>query len=177
MWSHKRLMSDFMRFLLATLPIFAVVAALHDLTTMKIPNWISGVLIIAFFPAAFASGLPLSVVGVSVGLAISALVVGMGMFAANWIGGGDAKLLAASMLWMGASGALPFILYTALAGGGFCLLLMTARSRLPFFAQSGPGWVMRLMQPKGDIPYGVAIAIGALLAYPSSPLMTAYIAG
>jgi len=85
--------------------------------------------------------------------------------------------LAASMLWMGVSGGVPFVLYTALVGGGFCLLLMTARSHLPFFAQTGPGWVMRLMQPKGDIPYGVAIAIGALLAYPSSPLMTAYIVG
>ena len=114
------------------LPVLAVIAALHDLTTMKIPNW---------------------------------------------IGGGDAKLLAASMLWMGVSGGVPFVLYTALVGGGFCLLLMTARSHLPFFAQTGPGWVMRLMQPKGDIPYGVAIAIGALLAYPSSPLITAYIAG
>lgn len=159
------------------LPVLAVIAALHDLTTMKIPNWISAVLIVAFFPAAFVLGLPLGVVGASVGLAIAMLVVGMGMFAANWIGGGDAKLLAASMLWMGVSGSVPFVLYTALVGGGFCLLLMTARSHLPFFAQTGPGWVMRLMQPKGDIPYGVAIAIGALLAYPSSPLMTAYIAG
>lgn len=149
--------------LLAVLPALAVVAALHDLTTMKIPNWISGFLIVGFFPAALALGLPWATVGASA--------------AANWIGGGDAKLLAAAMLWMGVSGALPFILFTALAGGGFCLLLLTARSHLPFFAQTGPGWVMRLMQPKGDIPYGVAIAIGALLAYPSSPLMTAFIAG
>lgn len=163
--------------LLAVLPALAVVAALHDLTTMKIPNWISGLLIVGFFPAALALGLPWATVGVSAALAAVALIVGMGMFAANWIGGGDAKLLAAAMLWMGASGALPFILFTALAGGGFCLLLLTARSHLPFFAQTGPGWVMRLMQPKGDIPYGVAIAIGALLAYPSSPLMTAFIAG
>lgn len=163
--------------LLAVLPVLAVIAALHDLTTMKIPNWISGLLIVGFFPAALVLGLPWATVGVSAALAAAALIVGMGMFAANWIGGGDAKLLAAAMLWMGVSGALPFILFTALAGGGFCLLLLTARSHLPFFAQTGPGWVMRLMQPKGDIPYGVAIAVGALLAYPSSPLMTAFIAG
>lgn len=163
--------------LLAVLPVLTIIAALHDLTTMKIPNWISGSMIVGFFPAALALGLPWATVGVSAALAAAALLVGMGMFAANWIGGGDAKLLAAATLWMGATGALPFIVYTALAGGGFCLLLLMARRRLPFFAQSGPGWVMRLMQPKGDIPYGVAIAIGALLAYPSSPLMTAYIAG
>jgi prepilin peptidase CpaA len=162
--------------LLAVLPVLAIVAALHDLTTMKIPNWVSGLLILGFFPAALALGLPLSAVGVSVGLAVVALVAGAGMFALNWIGGGDAKLMAASVLWMGVSGGLPFLLYTALAGGGFCMLLLTARSHLPLFAQTGPGWIMRLMQPKGDIPYGVAIAIGALLAYPASPLMAAFIA-
>lgn len=170
-------MANLLNLVLFVVPLFTVVAALSDLTTMKIPNWISVVLIVAFFPIALLYGLPLSVVGVSTGLAFAALFVGAGMFALNWIGGGDAKLLAASMLWMGASGALPFLLYTALAGGGFCLLLLTARSHLPLFAQTGPGWVMRLMQPKGDIPYGVAIAIGALLAYPSSPLMAAFIAG
>lgn len=158
-------------------PALVVVAALHDVKAMRIPNWISVLLIISFYPAAFATGLPLGEVGVATTLGAVALVVGMGMFAMNWIGGGDAKLLAASMLWMGATGGLPFILYTALAGGGFCLFLLTVRRYLPVLAHTGPNWVIQLMQPKGDIPYGVAIAIGALLAYPSSPLMTAFIAG
>lgn len=162
---------------LMLLPVLAIVAALHDVVTMKIPNWISGLLVVSFFPAAFVMGLSLGEVGISAALAGGALIAGMGMFAMNWIGGGDAKLLAASVLWMGVSASLPFVLYTAIVGGGFCLVLMTARSHLPFFAQTGPVWVMRLMQPRGDIPYGVAIAIGALLAYPSSPLMAAFIAG
>lgn len=163
--------------LLAVLPVLAVVAALHDLTTMKIPNWISIALVVGFFPAALVLGLPLSVVGVSAGMALAALFIGAGMFALNWIGGGDAKLLAAATLWMGLSGTLHFLLYTGLAGGAFCMLLLAGRSHLPILAQAGPGWMMRLMQPKGDIPYGVAIAIGALLAYPASPLMAAFIAG
>src|SRR5690606_37086692 len=161
----------------AVLPVLTDVAASHDLTTMKIPNWISIALVVGFFPAALALGLPLSVVGVSAGMALAALFIGAGMFALNWIGGGDAKLLAAASLWMGLSGTLHFLLYTGLAGGAFFMLLATARSRLPILAQTGPGWVMRLMQPKGDIPYGVAIAIGALLAYPESPLVAAFIAG
>lgn len=158
-------------------PALCLLGGLHDLTTMQIPNWVAMALTGAFFLVALLLGLPLAVIGASAALAFVALLVGMGMFAMNWIGGGDAKLMAAALLWLGASGALPFILYTALVGGGFCLLLMTARSHLPLFAQTGPGWVMRLMQPKGDIPYGVAIAVGALLAYPSSPLMSAFIAG
>ena len=162
---------------LLVLPLLVIVAALNDLTTMKIPNWISVVLIVSFFPVAFLFKLPLIVVGTSVGLAIAALLISMVMFALKWIGGGDAKLIAASVLWLGVSASLPFVMYTAVAGGAFCLLLIMARKNLPLFSQIGPTWVTRLMQPKGDIPYGVAIAIGALLAYPSSPLMTAFIAG
>ena len=170
-------MSYFLPLFLAALPILAIIAAVNDLKTMKIPNWISIGLVVGFFPAALVLELPLTVVGVSAGMALAALFIGAGMFALNWIGGGDAKLLAAATLWMGLSGTLHFLLYTGLAGGAFCMVLLTARSRLPILAQAGPGWVMRLMQPKGDIPYGVAIAIGALLAYPESPLMAAFIAG
>ncbi|MFS0802310.1 prepilin peptidase, partial [Brevundimonas phoenicis] len=84
--------------LLAILPVLAVVAALYDLTTMKIPNWISIALVVGFFPTALALGFPLSVVGVSAGMAVAGLFIGAGMFALNWIGGGDAKLLAAATL-------------------------------------------------------------------------------
>jgi prepilin peptidase CpaA len=38
---------------------------------------------------------------------------------------------------------------------------------------TGPRWVGALLEPKGDIPYGVAIAAGALLAFPSSGLFLA----
>lgn len=161
--------------LLGVMPVLVIVAGLHDLTTMKIPNWISGLLILGFFPAALVLGLPLSVVGLSVGLAVAALFVGAGMFALRWLGGGDAKLLAAVMLWLGLPGALPFLLFTAMAGGGLCLALITARAHLQFYAETGPVWVGRLLEPKGDVPYGVAIAVGALMAYPAGPLMKVFI--
>jgi prepilin peptidase CpaA len=163
--------------LLAVMPVLVVIAGLHDLITMKIPNWLSGLLILGFFPAALVLGLPLSVVGVSVGMAVAALFVGAGMFALRWLGGGDAKLLAAVMLWLGLTGALPFLLFTAMAGGGLCLLLIMARAYLQPYAVTGPAWVGRLLEPKGDVPYGVAIAVGALLAYPTSPLARAFIGG
>lgn len=163
--------------LLGVMPVLVIVAGLHDLTTMKIPNWISGLLILGFFPTALLLGLPLSAVGASVGLAVAALLVGAGMFALKWLGGGDAKLLAAVTLWLGLSGVLPFLLFTAMAGGGLCLLLLLARARLQVYAVNGPIWITRLLAPKGDVPYGVAIAMGALLAYPSSPLVQAFAGG
>ena len=167
-------MTELSLVLLGVMPVLVIVAGLHDLTTMKIPNWISGLLILGFFPAAFATGLPLMDMAIALGVAFAALLAGMAMFALRWIGGGDAKLMAAASLWFGLSGVAPFVLYTALIGGGFCLVLMTARRWFPALAGQAPGWVARLMQPKGDIPYGVAIAVGALLAYPSSPLIQAF---
>ncbi|WEK57561.1 MAG: prepilin peptidase [Candidatus Brevundimonas phytovorans] len=163
--------------LLSVMPVLVVIAGLHDLITMKIPNWLSGLLILGFFPAALVLGLPLSVVGLSVGLSFAALCVGAGMFALRWLGGGDAKLLAAVMLWLGLPGALPFLLFTAMAGGGLCLVLILARAYLQVYAVNGPAWLGRLLEPKGDVPYGVAIAVGALLAYPASPLATTFIGG
>ena len=161
---------------LGVLPILMIVAGLHDLTTMKIPNWISLVLLAAFFPAALLVGLPGGEIAVHVGVGIAALLVGMALFALNWIGGGDAKILAAGCLWMGATGSLMFVLYSAVVGGLFCMVLITARKIAPSYP-GVPAWATRLLEPKGDVPYGVALAGGALLAFPNSPLAAAFVGG
>lgn len=163
--------------LLSILPCLVIVAGLRDLTTMTIPNWISGLLIVGFFPAALAVGLAPMTVAVHVGVALAALLAGMAMFAAGWIGGGDAKLMAASCLWLGLSGSGVFLLGTGIAGGALCIALIVARAQMQPYLSGMPNWVSSLMQPKGDIPYGVAIAAGALLAFPASGLMTAFGAG
>lgn len=163
--------------LLSVLPLLVIAAGIHDLTTMKIPNWISGLLILGFFPAAFMVGLSPATVAVHFGVAVVALFVGMGLFALRVIGGGDAKLMAAACLWLGVSGSTMFILWTAVAGGAFCLVLIFARSQLRPYVQGAPHWIDTLLEPKGDIPYGVAIAVGALMAFPSSALLTVFAAG
>lgn len=163
--------------LLSLLPCLVIAAGLSDLTTMTIPNWISGVLILGFFPAAFAVGLPPMTVALHFGVAVAALLVGMGLFAARVIGGGDAKLMAAACLWLGLSGSGMFMLWTGVAGGLFCLALIFARNQVRPYVAGGPGWVHQLLEPKGDIPYGVAIAIGALMAFPSSALIATFASG
>jgi len=162
--------------LLAVLPALVIVAGLKDLTSMTIPNWISGGLILGFVPAALAVGLPIGVVAIHFGIGLLALFCGAAMFAMKWIGGGDAKLMAAACLWLGLSAAGPFLLYTGVIGGAFCLILLGARGHLAPYLPTGPQWMARLMEPKGDIPYGVAIALGALVAFPESALVTAYLA-
>ncbi|RZJ44802.1 MAG: pilus assembly protein CpaA [Brevundimonas sp.] len=163
--------------LLGVMPALVIIAGLKDLTTMRIPNWISLLLLVFFFPAAFVMGLPPLTIALHVGVAFAALVVGAGMFALRWIGGGDAKLMAAACLWLGVEGSGMFLLWTGVMGGLFCLTLLFARFHSRPYLASAPGWVVSLMEPKGDIPYGVAIAAGALMAYPASPLLALFIAG
>ena len=162
---------------LAVLPALAIVAGLKDLTSMKIPNWISGLLILGFFPAALLVGLAPMAIALHLAIGVAALLSGMALFALRLLGGGDDKLMAAACLWLGAAGSGVFVLATAAIGGLFCLALILARTWLRPYLADGGGWLTRLMEPKGDIPYGVAIAAGVLVAWPASPLMVAFLAG
>jgi prepilin peptidase CpaA len=157
--------------LLLIFPAMVVVGALRDLTSFTIPNWISGVLILGFLPAALAGGLSLETFGGHLLVGFLALLAGMGMFALRWIGGGDAKLFAAAALWLGWPASLSYGLQTAVAGGALAVALLSLRSPLlrPYVL-SGPAWFSRLADPEEAVPYGVAIAVGALLAFPASPL-------
>jgi prepilin peptidase CpaA len=158
--------------LTAVFPLLVIIAALKDLTTFTIPNWISIALVLAFYPVALAVGAPMGVIGLCTLVGVAGLLVGMVMFALNWIGGGDAKLLAAAALWIGWPAVLPFVLATAVAGGALALLLLQLRSAmLKPWMERGPAWVTRLATEGGDAPYGVAICVGALFTLPQSALL------
>lgn len=161
--------------LLSVLPVLVIAAGLTDLTTMTIPNRISLLLILGFVPAALAVGLAPGQIALHFGLAVGALFLGAGLFALNLLGGGDAKLMAAVALWLGLDGVLVFVLATAVAGGLFSLGLVLARGAPGLAQVAGPAWLGRLLTPKGDIPYGVAIAAGALFAFPHSALVGAFV--
>ncbi|PXA87041.1 pilus assembly protein CpaA [Caulobacter sp. D4A] len=149
----------------------AVVAGLKDVTSYTIPNWISLALLGAFPFAALLGGVGWTTAGLCLAVGFGLLLVGMLMFALRWVGGGDAKFLAACALWMGVTGLPSFLLITALAGGALTFGLMSLRSGWlePIIAGS-PAWVRRLGDKKGDVPYGVAIAVGALAALPQSAI-------
>ena len=160
--------------LLLVFPALVIIAAVKDATSFTIPNWISLALIVAFVPAALFSGASLAAIGLCLAMGVGALLVGMGMFAANWIGGGDAKLFAAAALWLGWPAAFSFMLATGMAGGVLTLAVLGLRSGwfAPIVA-GGPTWVRKLGATGGDIPYGVAIAIGALATFPQGALALA----
>ncbi len=159
---------------LAVFPALVIVAAVKDLVSFTIPNWISLALAALYLPAALVAGLSLEQVGLSATVGVALLAIGIGMYALGWIGGGDAKLLAAAGLWLGWPTALHFIMFTALAGGALALLLLSARNTpLVVLTLRGPGWVQRLAEKGGPAPYGVAICFGAVAAFPMSALVAA----
>ncbi len=152
-------------------PLSLAWAAVSDIRTMTISNRLNLFLAGAFVPVALLTGLDLSQWGLHLGLAFAGLILGMVLFALRCMGGGDAKLIAATTLWLGFDGTVAFLIYTALAGGALTLGLMGARKTIGVYAPAMPAFIGRHLAEKGDIPYGVAICAGGLLAMSRSDLL------
>jgi prepilin peptidase CpaA len=171
-WESLSMMHAVQTLLLLIFPVLVITGALKDLTSYTIPNAISLGLAAAFPVAALALGAPLGMIGLSFAVGAAALVLGMGMFAAGWIGGGDAKLFAAAALWIGLPAATSYLLFTGLAGGALAVGLLGLRwGPVRAVRPAGPAWFERLAQDGENVPYGVAIAVGALCAFPASVLV------
>jgi prepilin peptidase CpaA len=95
------------------------------------------------------------------------LLAGIVLFSLGWVGGGDAKLLAVASLWLGFEPMVLFLGYVAIFGGALAIAILAYRS-VPAGALPLPGWAARLHAKGEGIPYGVAIAAGALMIYPST---------
>src|SRR5262249_3952786 len=94
-------------------------------------------------------------------------------FLRGWIGGGDAKLAAATALWLGFDYLLNYLLYASLFGGALTLLLIQFRTwPLPRLL-AGPQWIARPPPKETRLPYGIALAAAALCVYPDTPWMAA----
>jgi prepilin peptidase CpaA len=146
-------------------PLLLAYAASSDLFTMRIANWLVATLTLSFFVIAFAVGLPWDQLVAHTGAAAAVLLVGFAFFAFGWIGAGDAKLAAATTLWLGLGLMLPYLVYAALLGGSLTLGLLAVR-RWPLpppFATWD--WVARLHDRKTGVPYGIALAAAGILVY------------
>ena len=155
-------------------PLLLLYAAWHDVSTMWIPNWVSIGLAAAFVPAAAAAGLSVEMIGTHLAFGGAVMLACAALFYLGIFGGGDAKVIAAASLWIGFNAVVPFVFWMALAGGGLALALLILR-RLQL--QPRKAWMKRLLSPEEGAPYAVAIAAGALVAAPASPLLAAGLAG
>ena len=161
---------------LARLLIFPSVmafAASSDLFTMTISNRISMILIAGFAALAIGSGMSASDILNHAGAGGLVLAVTFTFFLCGWIGGGDAKLASATALWLGWAQLFDYLLYASLLGGVLTLALLEFRKYAMPSLLNGKPWAERLHEPTGGVPYGIALAIAALVVYPSSIWMQA----
>ncbi len=151
-------------------------AATSDLLTMKISNRLVLLLIAGFFVLALVLDFSLQQFMMHIAAGLVVLVFAFAFFAFGWIGGGDAKLAAATSLWLGFGITLPYLIYSALLGGVLTIgLLLLRRYPLPFML-GRVEWIARLHDQKTGIPYGIALAVAGLIAYSDTSIFQNLIA-
>ncbi len=161
--------ADAIRLLL--FPAMMAFAASSDLLTMTISNRVSLILLGSFFILAVMTGMLLADIGAHVGAAAVVLAATFLFFARGWIGGGDAKLAAATALWFGFDQLLNYVICASLLGGVLTLAIMRFRLMpLPSWL-AGQDWAERLHRMDTGIPYGIALALAALVIYPDTSWM------
>ena len=147
----------------------AIKAAIHDWQGLTIPNILSAI-IAALFIMTYAV-VTFSGTGQAFMPLMSHLTVMGGVFAATFIlyllglfGAGDVKLASALSLWVGLSGLTAFLFYTTFFGGvlGVMALRLRKLDKVPAWLDNG--WIATLRGGKNAVPYGVAIAIGFIIA-------------
>ncbi len=152
-------------------PAMMAFAASSDLLTMTISNRVSLILIGGFFALAIVGGMGVTDILLHMGAACLVLAVTFSFFSCGWIGGGDAKLAAATALWFGFDHLLAYVIYASLFGGALTLALLQFRmAPLPGWLAAQP-WVQRLHRKDGGVPYGIALAAAALAVYPQTEWM------
>jgi prepilin peptidase CpaA len=149
-------------------PALMAFAAASDLITMTISNRVSLALAAGFMALALLGGMALPDILSHVGAGATVLVAAFICFALGWVGGGDAKVAAAAALWFGFSHLLNYLLYASLFGGALTLLLLQFRQWPLPYQLAGQTWLLKLHAKESGIPYGIALAIGALMVYPET---------
>ena len=152
-------------------PALMAFAASSDLLTMTISNRLSLLLASSFFLLALITGMSFGIIGMHLAAGALVLAVCFGFFAMGWIGGGDAKLAAATALWFGFEHLMDYMISAALLGGALTVLLLQFRKLpLPVALECQP-WIQRLHAKGGGVPYGIALAGAALAIYPKTGWM------
>ena len=158
---------------LLSLPVFLTAAAVSDFRRFIIPNWISLALIGGFLLAFAVSGLGWEQFGEHLALGVGAFAFAFALFAFKIWGGGDGKLFAATALWLDWRVAPEFLIYTMITGGALALTgLFLHRIRFQL-------WSFKALRAidfdrfRTHVPYGVAIAVAALMVFQQTDLYRA----
>lgn len=138
--------------------LLMVAAAGVDVVRRKIPNWSVAGLILTSAVAWFAGVAAVPwISGIAAGLV--ALLLAYGLYHFGMVGAGDVKLLAAAALFVGLGHLWQLAALTAVAGGLIAIGFLIAHPRRVMRGLTAQG---RAENTSRGIPYGLAIAIGAL---------------
>lgn len=135
--------------------VLLVVAALSDIREFTIPNRVNAAIALLYPAYVMSSATPVDW-PMAIVIAGCVLLVCAGLFSLGGMGGGDAKMLAATSLWAGPSLVLPFVIVTTLVGGLLSLVVWMC-------VRFGPMVGMAAVKTRPIVPYGVAIASSGLL--------------
>ena len=145
-------------------------AAYSDLKSYTLPNFISLILVAGFALIMVVLQPPLSAVGWHVGVGAILFVIGFILFATGLFGGGDVKVIAALGLWLGPMNVLSFLTLMAIFGGVLALFLLVFRKiKIPQHWLKNSA-IAGLHSKEEGIPYGVAIALAALIEFPKTEI-------
>lgn len=144
--------------LLGCLAIALLFAAFTDIRRRQIDNWLNAGIALAAPVFWWASGLqPWPDAAIQLGLALGVFAVLSAFFALKMMGGGDVKLITALALWVPPAAFLELIMVMAIFGGMLTLVF-------------GAWHITRRRKDRISIPYGIAIAIGALWVIGTKPI-------
>ena len=147
--------------LLLVVSLVLVGAALEDMAKLRISN-ILPLLVMGLYVAWVGVTGWENDVWQNGTLFLAVFALGSVLFALRWMGGGDVKLMAACALWFDWSGALAWFVYVTVGGGVLALLIVAGRRLVPQTVREGSS--LSIFAAKGPIPYGVAIALGTIMA-------------
>ncbi len=153
---------------LSLFPAMMLFAAWSDLFTMTISNRVSILLVAGFAVMAVMIGLSPTEMLWHAAAGLLVLAIAFACFAFGWIGGGDAKLAAATALWLGFAHLMEYLLLASIFGGVLTLVLLQVRAWPLPLVLAQREWAQRLHQPRGGIPYGIALAAAAIVVYPNT---------
>lgn len=153
-------------------PFCMVFAAVSDTLSMTIANRVPLLLVAVFAVVAPLTGMDWAAYGWHFAAGALVLAVTFGLFALGGMGGGDAKLLSATAVWMGFNlNLVEYLVVSTFVGGllGVAILAYRGSGLAVYTGQNM--FLKNFANPKGGIPYGIALGIGGLVTYPGSPLM------
>ncbi len=153
-------------------PFCMLHAAISDTLSMTIANRVPVLLLATFALVAPLTGMDWTSYGWHFAAGALVLAVTFGLFALGGMGGGDAKLLAATAVWMGLNFNLVSYLLTSAFIGGLLTVAILVYRKSPLAAYTGHSRFLRHFADESvGVPYGVALGLGGLITFPDSPLM------